>query len=101
MVLVSMESGDNYDRSLGEEFQRGNTLQQADKDEMPPSNFYATERVINKDNRVMRGSGNLVVSKDRMVPNKLINDEEPIEYLESDGADLDTLKDDDLVDFHQ
>ena len=101
MVLVSMESGDNYDRSLGEEFQRGNTLQQADKDEMPPSNFYATERVINKDNRVMRGSGNLVVSNDRMVPNKLINDEEPIEYLESDGADLDTLKDDDLVDFHQ
>ena len=42
LVLVSLESGDNYDQSLAEEFQRGNTLQPADKDELPPSNLYAT-----------------------------------------------------------
>ena len=87
MVLVSMESGDNYDRSLGEEFQRGNTLQQVDRDELPPSNMYATERMVST-NKGLRASANIPPSKDRMIPNKLINDEDPIEYLESDAADL-------------
>jgi len=32
LVLVSMESGENYDRSLAEEFQKGNALHPVDRD---------------------------------------------------------------------
>ena len=46
MVVVSLESGDNDEPSMSEQFQRGNALKQNDRDEPPPSNMYSTVRVI-------------------------------------------------------
>lgn len=77
LVLVSLESGDNYDKSLAEEFKKGNTLQQAEKDELPPSNLYSTENIILGDKK---GSLNnsIPAGRDRLIPNTLINDETEI-----------------------
>lgn len=71
LVLVSLESGENYEKSLGEEFQRGNTLKPVEKDELPPSNLYATEK-FSLDNR--QSGGSIPLNRDRIIPNTLIND---------------------------
>ncbi|CAM6006164.1 unnamed protein product [Sphagnum balticum] len=45
MILVNMGASRDYSQGLGEEFQRGNTLTQAERDDLPPSNLYATEKL--------------------------------------------------------
>jgi hypothetical protein len=79
LVLISHESGDNYDLSLGDEFQRGNTLQPVDKDELPPSNLYQTEKMTQDGKKALQNS--VPIGKDRIVPNHLLYDGDHIEFV--------------------
>jgi hypothetical protein len=91
-VLISLESGDNDDPSLAEQFQRGNTLKQVEKDDLPPSNLYSTEKM---GERVDPMKSSLPASSNpgnRLGRNRLINDDDHIEYIESEGAELETVK---------
>ena len=78
LVLVSLESGENYDRSLGEEFQKGNALHPVDKDELPPPNMYSTEKMQDGKKNMTTSSP---IGKNRLVPNTLIADSDNIDFV--------------------
>ena len=93
MVVVSLDSGDNDDPSLQHQFQRGNTLKQVQKDEAPPSNMFNTQKLADNKNRANINSFPLhrdPFSKDKITKNKLINDDDNIQYIQSEGGS-DTL----------
>ena len=79
---------------MGEQFQRGNILKQNDRDEPPPSNLYSTERVIENsqstNNRMSINSfpfNKDTLISDKLARNRLINEEDQIDFIESDGGD--------------
>ena len=69
-----MESGDNDDPSLGEQFQRGNTVNQVEKDDLPPSNLYSTEKF----NDPLKASLPSIQLPNRLGRNRLIGDDDHI-----------------------
>ena len=95
MVVVSLESGDNDEPSMSEQFQRGNALKQNDRDEPPPSNMYSTERVIEgsqSTNNPKMSINSFPFNKDTLISdkitkNRLINDDDNIDFIESEGGD--------------
>lgn len=90
MVVVSLESGDNDDPSMQHQFQKGNTLKQTEKDEAPPTNMFSTENLAHKKDRAFINSFPLNkdgISKDKLLTrNRLLHDDDNIEYIESEGA---------------
>ena len=102
MVIVSLQSGDNDDPGMGDQFQKGNVLRQSEKDEPPPSNMYSTENVGDHKTNISINSFPFSKDsflKDRIGKNKLINDDDNIEYLESEGNDSEVMRGQ-LLDFN-